>query len=706
MDAQEAQNDYVVTQLDDSERAQPFGTAQSAAANEATGSFRHIEVAAAAAAAAPRHARSASLPSTIVDLSTDWRPPSRNRNPSNAEARQQLVGRTRYPSLGTLSSVQTGNLLASGGEPFSESFSSRTAPEKEQELYTGRRRSQSLWSERFVHGSESRLRATERGRESSVWNNFRLLGYRLARFVFFPPERSPCSVSYTSSTSGGSGSDSEPRPSRKRGSRKRRSGHSGRSFSFDDDGKALHSKTELQSGTLVLSKADSMLSMSSFVEGSASSTPEAVYDASSSSDAEANEHSSARHSELEMRFLPAATEGNPDLESVQSNARFCVYDANEERFSPSGETRLYRAWNSCTTAVGRAADHCTRLLQTVFRGVSTQPPLREELAMRSSLSAKAVFLLRTVLWYLWPVIAWLSVFNFFDVIPSAWKPKYIHVRWIPILESYLLYPHRWFFFGYDHGRGASFLDFLAAFPYTVHAGLPFAFIALLILRRTPARRILQFGRLLGLVSLLGVLTHLFMPTAPPWYYEKFGFRPPDYTMKGDPALLDRIDDAFGIHFYRTMYATAGKVVFGTFPSLHAAWPYLMASFEPQQGRFLWAYTLWVWWAALYLQHHYLLDLIGGALYVEVVYAIAGRLADTESESVPDKALYSDAPAEGAYQPLEMPQASTYASRRGWLPSEAPWPFTARPLTPSRGPGTSRPQRRYRSSSQASSIDLV
>jgi hypothetical protein len=347
----------------------------------------------------------------------------------------------------------------------------------------------------------------------------------------------------------------------------------------------------------------------------------------------------------------------------------------------------------------------TSTIHSLFKGVSAQPLLQEELAGRQSWLAKGVFLVQTAIWYLWPVLAWLLVFNFFDLIPSSWKPRQIHVRWIPILESYLYYPHRWFFFGYDNGRGANVLDFLAAFPYTVHAGLPFAFIALLIWRRTPARRILQFGRLLGLVSLFGVLTHLFLPTAPPWYYEKFGFRPPSYSMKGDPALLDRIDDEFGISFYRTMYAAAGKVVFGTFPSLHAAWPYLMAIFEPQQGRFLWAYVLWVWWAALYLQHHYLLDLIGGAMYVEFFYALCGRLADTETEVALDKSFSDNADGRGDYRPLQVPELQS-ASRYLRLQVDAASNGSGRPLTPAQVSATNRPQRRYRSASQASSIDQV
>jgi membrane-associated phospholipid phosphatase len=31
------------------------------------------------------------------------------------------------------------------------------------------------------------------------------------------------------------------------------------------------------------------------------------------------------------------------------------------------------------------------------------------------------------------------------------------------------------------------------------------------------------------------------------------------------------------------------------------------------------YILWVWWAAVYLNHHYLVDLLGGLLFVAFAY---------------------------------------------------------------------------------------
>ncbi|CAN8069421.1 unnamed protein product [Agarophyton chilense] len=120
------------------------------------------------------------------------------------------------------------------------------------------------------------------------------------------------------------------------------------------------------------------------------------------------------------------------------------------------------------------------------------------------------------------------------------------------------------------------------------------------------------------------------PTAPPWYFLKHGVRAANYSMKGDPAVLARVDERLSMNLFHNMYAKGGKVVFGAWPSLHAAWPYLIARFPVGYGRassrgrvastLIWMYVGLVWWAAIYLRHHYAADLLGGALFAELSLA--------------------------------------------------------------------------------------
>mmetsp|Transcript_12023 Transcript_12023/g.21764 ORF Transcript_12023/g.21764 Transcript_12023/m.21764 type:complete len:329 (-) Transcript_12023:119-1105(-) len=212
-----------------------------------------------------------------------------------------------------------------------------------------------------------------------------------------------------------------------------------------------------------------------------------------------------------------------------------------------------------------------------------------------------------------PVIAWLVLYAvLIGMIPNQWRPE-VSVIIFPRLEKLFLFPHRWFNRDPHH-----ILDILAAIPYTLHPILPLIMLARIVIR-FGAKRGLVFARCFGTMCLLGVLTQLLLPVAPPWYYEQFGEQPASYELRGHPALLARIDRLTGNRHYQNLYGSVqNKVVFGSFPSLHAAWPYMLASFRPVIGWKMWVYTFWVWWAALYLQHHYILDLIGAAVLVEVV----------------------------------------------------------------------------------------
>ena len=107
----------------------------------------------------------------------------------------------------------------------------------------------------------------------------------------------------------------------------------------------------------------------------------------------------------------------------------------------------------------------------------------------------------------------------------------------------------------------------------------------------------------------------------------YGFAPADYSMNGSPGGLERIDVLFGTNLYTSSFS-ASPVVFGAFPSLHAAWATLHALYIhhllPQARVALGAYVMWVWWATMYLTHHYFVDLIGGSCLAVTVFYIAQR----------------------------------------------------------------------------------
>lgn len=95
-----------------------------------------------------------------------------------------------------------------------------------------------------------------------------------------------------------------------------------------------------------------------------------------------------------------------------------------------------------------------------------------------------------------------------------------------------------------------------------------------------------------------------------------GLAPANYSMPGSPAGLARIDALFGLNLYTSTF-TASPLVFGAMPSLHSGIATIEALFLghvfPRARWAFYSYVLWIWWATLYLQHHYAVDLIAGSL---------------------------------------------------------------------------------------------
>jgi len=246
---------------------------------------------------------------------------------------------------------------------------------------------------------------------------------------------------------------------------------------------------------------------------------------------------------------------------------------------------------------------------------------------RFSIKFKLVLLL--------PMLLWLSLFQFSSWIPHHNRPE-IDVDTLPVADEFLL-------FGYSllewprnsvpdsngWNRFLLFLDFLAGFAYLIHfvASWIFAFWLYLYHRKRPVypgEALVEPWTYLwcfGFLNSIAVVTQLSWPTAPPWYIDEYGYQPANYTIGGDPAGLQRVDARLPVPVFGTLYGNS-PLVFGSFPSLHAAWPIMITLFLPQNKIYKvlgLCYTAVVWWAAMYLNHHFLIDLIGGGVYVLFSY---------------------------------------------------------------------------------------
>lgn len=96
-------------------------------------------------------------------------------------------------------------------------------------------------------------------------------------------------------------------------------------------------------------------------------------------------------------------------------------------------------------------------------------------------------------------------------------------------------------------------------------------------------------------------------------------------MPGSPGGLARIDKIFHGHGYTETFSHSA-VIFGAFPSLHGANSTLEAlvisHFFPQHRVKIWCYALTLWWATMYLTHHYLIDVtVGGCMAIFFFYVL-------------------------------------------------------------------------------------
>ncbi len=114
--------------------------------------------------------------------------------------------------------------------------------------------------------------------------------------------------------------------------------------------------------------------------------------------------------------------------------------------------------------------------------------------------------------------------------------------------------------------------------------------------------------------LSGAVIYILLPVAPPWYILEHGTGPADPHAVGSAAGCARFDAFFGIHYFQGFYAR-NPSVFGAMPSLHVTYPFLVTLFTWTRG-WRWrlptlAFTLLVSFAAVYLVHHYVLDVLAG-----------------------------------------------------------------------------------------------
>jgi membrane-associated phospholipid phosphatase len=163
-------------------------------------------------------------------------------------------------------------------------------------------------------------------------------------------------------------------------------------------------------------------------------------------------------------------------------------------------------------------------------------------------------------------------------------------------------------------------DVLLTVTYSSHFFFPIAFAFFLWLRRR--ERYYPYVAALMLTSFAAFATFLLLPVAPP----RFAFQYGEALAVTDVALETGVQ--IGWYSFNFAYQNLVGNPVAAFPSMHAAYPVLVALFLAERSR--WAALAWlpflclVWLATVYLGHHYVIDLLGGAVYAVVCYLVIRR----------------------------------------------------------------------------------
>jgi len=196
------------------------------------------------------------------------------------------------------------------------------------------------------------------------------------------------------------------------------------------------------------------------------------------------------------------------------------------------------------------------------------------------------------------------------------EPYDFDLRWFGI---HGLTPNEWL---QRHTSAA--LDLICGLAYT-----PMLFIgesvllSIYFIAKGKIRRAERFTWIFVISNFIGFAFYYLYPAAPPWYVSDHGFAV-DLSVHASPAGAIRFDHLIGIPLMQGFYGKSADV-FGAIPSLHVVYPFLALIYGWYLRRFRLiaaAYFLLVCFAAVYLNHHYLLDIfLGLAIGLAVMAAV-------------------------------------------------------------------------------------
>jgi membrane-associated phospholipid phosphatase len=195
------------------------------------------------------------------------------------------------------------------------------------------------------------------------------------------------------------------------------------------------------------------------------------------------------------------------------------------------------------------------------------------------------------------------------------------------------------------------LDLACGFAYLVYVAEYLA-LAMLFFFRGQEKPLRVVALSFLIVNVLGFATYFLFPVAPPWYVAQYGLGPARLDIHPEAGAAIRFDALLGTHFFEQMYGR-GVDVYGAYPSLHVSYPFiaLLVTLREQSLRQTrlpaLAFFLLMCLSAVYLQHHYLTDVILGVAYACATLFLATQWSALRASSAQPAASGSLSPAASA-----------------------------------------------------------
>lgn len=155
---------------------------------------------------------------------------------------------------------------------------------------------------------------------------------------------------------------------------------------------------------------------------------------------------------------------------------------------------------------------------------------------------------------------------------------------------------------------------IAGFSYILWMPAPMVYAIYLLWKDRSTLFDFSYGFLL--TCFIGFFFYYAYPAAPPWYYLNHGVGT-DFSIPGSEGLLSEFDRILGVSIFNGIYAKGGNV-FCAIPSLHSAYPMLclLTALRRKTYYLAFVFLLWgfgTWFAAVYSQHHYVIDVLMGIM---------------------------------------------------------------------------------------------